>query len=137
MSPWTCSVACVVVDDEGVVSLRTARALTGTYFVLMLVFVTWPGLVPFARVRPLILGLPFSMAWIGAWIAGSVVVLYLLDGVEKRHRDERGHRPVGPTDSRAPGGAPPPAGSRPDDDATPSSSSRSDGRRHHRPHGGA
>lgn len=68
-------------------SLRTARALTGTYFVLMLVFVTWPGLVPFSRVEPLVLGLPFSMAWIAAWIAGSVVVLALLDRVEKRSRD--------------------------------------------------
>lgn len=94
--------AWVVADDEGAVSLRTARTLTGTYFVLMLVFVTWPGLVPFARVHPLILGLPFSMAWIGAWIAGSVIVLYLLDGVEKRHRDDPGHRPVGPTTSDVP-----------------------------------
>lgn len=86
-------------------SLRTARTLAGAYFVLMLVFVTWPGLVPFARVRPLILGLPFSMAWIAAWIAGSVVVLYLLDRVEKRHRRTGDGHPVGPTDSRAPGSA--------------------------------
>lgn len=68
-------------------SLRLARTLTGAYFGLMLVFVTWPGLLPFARVEPLILGLPFSMAWIAAWIAGSVVVLFLLDRVEKRYRD--------------------------------------------------
>lgn len=68
-------------------SLRLARTLTGVYFGLMLVSVTWPGLVPFARVEPLVLGLPFSMAWIAAWIAGSVVVLYLLDRVEKRYRD--------------------------------------------------
>ena len=93
-------------------SLRTARTLAGTYFVLMLVFVTWPGLVPFARVRPLILGLPFSMAWIAAWIAGSVVVLYLLDGVEKRRRRTGDGHPVGPRDSRAQGSAHP-AGSHP------------------------
>ena len=68
-------------------SLRLARTLTGVYFGLMLVAVTWPGLVPFARVQPLILGLPFSMAWIAAWIAGSVMVLFLLDRVEKRYRD--------------------------------------------------
>jgi len=84
------------------VSLSVARALTGIYFFLMLVFVTWPGLVPFSRVRPLVLGLPFSMAWIGAWIAGSVVVLYLLDGVEKRYReagDPRATPGVGPVRS--------------------------------------
>ncbi|HIA73480.1 MAG TPA: DUF3311 domain-containing protein [Gemmatimonadetes bacterium] len=50
-------------------------------------FVTWPGLVPFARIEPLVLGLPFSMAWIAGWIAGSVFVLYGLDRVERRHRD--------------------------------------------------
>lgn len=107
-------------------SLRAARAFAGTYFVLMLVFVTWPGLVPFARVRPLVLGLPFSMAWIAAWIAGSVVVLYLLDGVEKRHRDEPGHRPVGPTDSRAQGVAPH-AGSHPTEVEKADAPSRPDG----------
>jgi hypothetical protein len=68
-------------------SLRTARALTGTYFVLMLFFVTWPGFVPFAGPEPFILGLPFSLAWVAGWIAGSVLVLTLLDRVEKRYRD--------------------------------------------------
>jgi hypothetical protein len=67
-------------------SLRTARALTAVYFTAMTVFVTWPGLVPFARIRPLVLGLPFSMAWIAAWVAASVVVLFLLDRVERRYR---------------------------------------------------
>ena len=69
-------------------SLRTARALAVAYFVLAMVAVTWPGLVPFARIEPLIFGLPFSMAWIAAWISGSVVVLYLLDRVERRFRNE-------------------------------------------------
>ncbi len=68
-------------------SLKTARILTAIYFALALFFVTWPGLVPFARIEPFILGLPFSMAWIAAWIAGSAVVLYLLDRVEARYRD--------------------------------------------------
>ena len=45
-------------------------------------------MVPFARVEPFILGLPFSLAWIAAWIAGSVIVLFLLDRVERRHRTE-------------------------------------------------
>ena len=68
-------------------SLRTARLLTGLYFVAMTVFVTWPGFVPFARVEPFVLGLPFAMAFIAAWISGAVLVLVLLDRVEKRHRD--------------------------------------------------
>ena len=68
-------------------SLTSARVLTTIYFILMALAVTWPGLVLFARIEPFILGLPFSLAWISAWIAGSVVVLYLLDRVEKRYRD--------------------------------------------------
>ena len=68
-------------------SLKTARVLTTIYFIPMALAVTWPGLVLFARIEPFILGLPFSLAWISAWIAGSVVVLYLLDRVEKRYRD--------------------------------------------------
>ena len=70
-------------------SLRTARTLTAVYFFAMLIAVTWPGLIPFSRIWPLVLGLPFSMAWIAIWIAGSVLVIYLLDQVEKQHR-ERG-----------------------------------------------
>ncbi len=68
-------------------SLRTARALTGIYLLAALVAVTWPGLIPFARVEPMILGLPFALAWIAAWVAGTVIVLYLLDRVERRYRD--------------------------------------------------
>ncbi|MDE0899377.1 MAG: DUF3311 domain-containing protein [Longimicrobiales bacterium] len=68
-------------------SLKTARTLTGVYFIAMLVAVTWPGLVPFSRIRPFVLGLPFSLAWIALWIAGSVLVIYLLDQVEQQHRD--------------------------------------------------
>lgn len=83
-------------------SLTAARALAGVYFTLMLVFVTWPGLVAFSRVEPLILGLPFSMAWIAAWIAGSVIVLTVVDRVETRYReagDPRATPGVGPVRS--------------------------------------
>jgi hypothetical protein len=76
-------------------SLRAARTLTAVYFTAMTVFVTWPGLVPFARIRPLVLGLPFSMAWIAGWVALSVLVLFLLDRVERRYRDEDGDRAAG------------------------------------------
>ena len=68
-------------------SLKTARGLTGLYFGTAVVAVTWPGLVPFSRIEPLIFGLPFSMAWVAAWVAGSVPVLFLLDRVERRFRD--------------------------------------------------
>ncbi len=71
-------------------NLRTARLLAGAYHLLMLFFVTWPGILPFAKAEPLVFGLPFTMAWIAGWIAGSVIVLTLLDQVEKQHRIEDG-----------------------------------------------
>jgi hypothetical protein len=66
--------------------LGTARLLTGVYLVVALVVVTWPGMIPFARIRPMVLGLPFAFFWVAAWIAGVVPVLYLLDRVERRYR---------------------------------------------------
>jgi hypothetical protein len=69
-------------------SLRAARILTGTYLVLMVIFVTWPGMVPFARIRPLILGLPFSFAWVAGWGLGARFVLGAVDRVESRHRED-------------------------------------------------
>ena len=97
-------------------SLRTARSLAIGYFLAMLLFVTWPGLVPFARVRPLVLGLPFSMAWIAGWIAGGVGVLWFLDRVEARYRRTGAMDEVGPTESGGPGTRrAPPAGSKPSD----------------------
>ena len=69
--------------------LERGRALR-LFTSVLLVAVTWPGFVPFARAEPFVFGLPFALAWIAGWIAGSVVVLALLDRVEKRHRDARG-----------------------------------------------
>ena len=69
-------------------TLRTARLLTGLYLLLAMIAVTWPGMVPAARIYPLVLGLPFGFFWVAAWIAGAVPVLYLLDRVERRYRDE-------------------------------------------------
>lgn len=68
--------------------LRTARILAGGYVLVALFFLTWPGITPFARIKPLVFGLPFTMAWTAAWIAGCVVVFWLLEKVERRHRDE-------------------------------------------------
>ena len=67
--------------------VSTARALVAVYLVAALVFVVWPGYVPFARTYPTVLGLPFSMAWIAGWVVGVAVVLALLDRVERLHRD--------------------------------------------------
>lgn len=65
------------------------RVLAVAYFVAYAVVVTWPGALPFNRVRPLVLGLPFSMAWIALWIVGAGLVLWALDRTEARYRRTR------------------------------------------------
>lgn len=83
--------------------LRTSRTLVAGYFAAMLVAVTWPGVLPFARIRPLILGLPFSFAWIALWVLGSVLVLWGADRIEARHR-RAGRGAAGSGAARAAGG---------------------------------
>lgn len=69
-------------------SLRTVRILAASYFVLFAVAVTWPGMIPFNRIEPLVLGLPFSMAWVAFWVTGGILVLWLVDRVERHDRPE-------------------------------------------------
>jgi hypothetical protein len=70
----------------------TARAGAALFFLAFAVGVTWPGVTPFNRVHPLVLGLPFNMAWVAFWIVGGALVLWGLDRVETRHRSGRGER---------------------------------------------
>lgn len=71
-------------------SVRTARILAAAYFACYALAVVWPGYVPFNRVEPMILGLPLSMAWPTLWLLGAVAVLFLLDRVECRAREDEG-----------------------------------------------
>ena len=66
--------------------VKLVRAGATIYFVLFLIFVTWPGFVPFNRPLPLVLGLPFNMAAIGLWVGLGAVVLFVLDRSEERNR---------------------------------------------------
>jgi hypothetical protein len=58
------------------------------FFILFVVAVTWPGMLPFNRIEPLVLGLPFSMVWIALWVVLSFFALLLLDRAESRSRRE-------------------------------------------------
>lgn len=73
-------------------SARAARILVAAFFVGYTVFLTWPGALPFNRIRPLVLGLPFSMVWVAIWVALSVPVLLILHHAEAA--DEEGVRPA-------------------------------------------
>lgn len=65
-------------------SKRAVRTLAAVFFALNALAVTWPGFTPFNRVHPLVLGLPFSLAWIASWVLLSMVVLWIVDRVERR-----------------------------------------------------
>lgn len=68
-------------------SARTVRGGAALFFLLYVLAVTWPGAVPANRIRPFVLGLPLSMAWVAAWLALSFVVLLLLDRSETAAED--------------------------------------------------
>lgn len=65
-------------------AVRRVRILAAVFLLLFLVAVTWPGMLPFNRVRPLVLGLPFSMVWVALWLVLGILVLWLVDVVERR-----------------------------------------------------
>ena len=71
-------------------SVRLVRGGAILFVLLFVIAVTWPGMVPFNRIEPLILGLPFSMAWIALWVALSFLVLLLVDRVEGEARRASG-----------------------------------------------
>lgn len=57
---------------------RTARRVFVAYLVAMAVFLLYPGIVPFNRIRPFIFGLPFVVVWVALWVALGFVVLLLV-----------------------------------------------------------
>jgi hypothetical protein len=70
--------------------IQTVRRGAGLFFILFVLAVTWPGMVPFNRIDPLILGLPFSMFWIALWVFLSFLVLLLVHGRERRDSGKEG-----------------------------------------------
>jgi hypothetical protein len=75
-------------NREGSVKVNRARWGAALFFILFAVAVTWPGMLPFNRIYPLVLGLPFSMFWIALWVFCSFLVLLLVDRIEGRNRKE-------------------------------------------------
>jgi hypothetical protein len=65
-------------------SVRTARRIAFGVLALYAVVLTWPGLLPFNRIEPLVLGLPFVMFWIAAWVVLVGLALALLNAAETR-----------------------------------------------------
>ncbi|MEZ5331137.1 MAG: hypothetical protein R2991_03580 [Thermoanaerobaculia bacterium] len=58
---------------------RLADRLVVAWFVFAFLALIWPVCLPAARVRPLVLGVPFSLFWIAALLAASFVVLLVYE----------------------------------------------------------
>ncbi len=57
-------------------AVRAADVAFGLFCCAALASLIWPGYAWLGnRVRPLVLGLPFNMAWIVGWILASLVAL--------------------------------------------------------------
>jgi len=69
--------------------IRLVPTLAALYYVAMIFFVTYPGYVPFDRIRPFVLGMPFSMFWQVMWICGAIFVLAGVFFWEKGRRADR------------------------------------------------
>jgi hypothetical protein len=63
---------------------RVAVVVAVVYFIAMTVATTFPGLTLANRIRPFILGLPFTFAWFTFWIVGALIVLSFLYWSEGR-----------------------------------------------------
>ena len=62
----------------------------GLYCAVTLAAVTWPIYPALGnRVRPLVLGLPFSLAWIVGWVVLTFVVLALYERAAQRDPEDR------------------------------------------------
>ena len=60
------------------------RTAVVAFLVLDGVLAMWPGLVPFNRIRPFILGLPFVMAWLTFLLILVGVALLVMELAERR-----------------------------------------------------
>ena len=64
--------------------LKVVRAATVAFLLLDGLLAMWPGLLPFNRVHPLVLGLPFVMAWLTLLLLLVGVALWVLEVAERR-----------------------------------------------------
>lgn len=69
--------------------MNRIRWAVAVFFLAYAAAVTWPGAVPFNRIRPLVLGMPLSMVWVAGWLVLAFGVLLVLDWTETRDEDRR------------------------------------------------
>lgn len=68
-------------------TLKLVRCSVVIFFLLYLVAVIWPLATLVSAAEPMILGLPFSLAWAVAWILLGFMALLILDHFERREEE--------------------------------------------------
>jgi len=63
-------------------NVSAARRLFIAFFIAYAIVLTFPGVLPFNRIRPLVFGLPFSFAWVVLWVVLSFGVFLIVDRAE-------------------------------------------------------
>ncbi len=66
---------------------RAVRTAVVAFLIVDGVLGMWPGLVPFNSIRPLVLGLPFVMAWLTLLLILVGVALLVMELAERRAGD--------------------------------------------------
>ncbi|MBI4545679.1 MAG: DUF3311 domain-containing protein [Gemmatimonadetes bacterium] len=69
-------------------SIRAARRLAVAFFTAYVLVLTYPATLPFNRIRPLVLGLPFSLFWSALWVALAGIVFWILHRAESSAQRE-------------------------------------------------
>ena len=63
---------------------RLVRTAFAAFLLSNAVAVTCPGVVPFNRIRPFVLGLPFIFFWVVLLIILALIMLVVTDLIESR-----------------------------------------------------
>ena len=66
------------ISDDAGPSFRRRRIVFVAILLVAAAALVWPVYVPFAGIRPLILGLPLSMAWVAFWIVAMFAAMVWL-----------------------------------------------------------
>ena len=69
-------------------SVVAARRMLVVFFAVYAIVLTYPGALPFNRIRPFIFGLPFAFAWVLLWVVLAFFVFAILDRAEVAHGEE-------------------------------------------------
>lgn len=67
---------------------RLGRIIFWSFLLLYTLALTWPVMIPFNRIHPFILGMPFDLAWVAFWVAAGAVIFFWVDRIEARARKE-------------------------------------------------